>query len=82
MSFMCLYKGPSGECSECGGYDPTGTGLCSHDCGESRARRVALLDAAEQQRRDADDAYGREVDRLHAAGHSYTEIDQMLQGMP
>lgn len=80
--FICAYFGPPGECSECGGYDPTGTGICSHDCGHSRAVRVARMEADEQARRDADDAFGREVDRLRALGHSDTEIDALLRAMP
>jgi len=82
MAFLCLYQGVPGDCSECGGYDPTGTGFCSHDCGAARAERVAEHEAAQQRRRDDEAAFAREVDRLHAAGHSYDEIDLLLAEMP
>lgn len=52
--FVCIYTGPPGECCECGGYDPTGSGLCSFECVESRQARELhgekLSIAAKQQR--------------------------------
>lgn len=82
MTIVCAYLGPPGDCSECGGHDPTGTRLCSHDCAQARADRAAKQDAAAQARRDADDAFGREADRLKALGHTDVEIDDLLKGMP
>jgi hypothetical protein len=79
---VCVYTGVPGECQECGGYDPTGTGFCSHDCRASRALSDARQEAAVQARRDADDAFGREADKLRALGHTDEEIDEMLKEMP
>jgi len=82
MSLVCVYTGYPGDCSEFGGYDPTGTGFCSHDCRAERADRMARREAAIQALRDADDAFGREVDRLRALGHTDLEIDELLKRMP
>jgi hypothetical protein len=80
--FFCAYTGVPGDCSECGGYDPTYTGFCSHECRESRAVADQRHDAAVQARRDADDAFGREADKLRALGHTDSEIDELLKRMP
>lgn len=80
--FVCLYFGPPNECTECGGFDPTGTGFCSHECGDSYAAHQARQEAERQAARAADDAYGEQVDRLRAQGHDYAEIDELLKGMP
>lgn len=82
MTFTCAYTGVPGDCQECGFHDPTYTGFCSHECRQRRADREAAQDAEVQARRDADDAYGREVDRLKALGHTDQEIDELLKGMP
>jgi hypothetical protein len=82
MTVVCLYQGVPGDCSECGGFDPTGTGFCCHDCRAARADREARQAAEVQARRDREDAFGREVDRLRALGHADEEIDVMLAGMP
>lgn len=79
---VCAYTGVPGDCQECGGHDPTGTGFCCHDCATARAERVERQDAERQARRDREDAFGREVDRLRGLGHSDVEIDLMLAGMP
>lgn len=81
-SIVCAYFGPPSECAECGGHDDTGTGFCSHDCRAGWADRGVRLEAAAQARRDADDAFGREADRLRAQGHTDMEIDELLKGMP
>jgi predicted ATP-dependent serine protease len=82
MTFVCAYMGVPGDCQECGFHDPTYTGFCSHECREARAGREERHRAADQDRRDADDAFGREADRLKALGHTDLEIDEMLKGMP
>jgi hypothetical protein len=82
IRIVCAYVGVPGDCQECGFHDPTGTGFCSHDCRAERADRVARQDAAVQARRDADDAFGREADKLRALGHTDEEIDEMLKEMP
>lgn len=79
---VCVYMGPPGECSECGGFDETGTGFCSPDCHADRADREARWRSAVQARRDADDAFGRAAELLHAKGHTDEEIDELLKGMP
>jgi hypothetical protein len=81
-TFVCLYMGYPGDCQECGGHDPTGTGFCSHDCRTDRADRLARRDAAVQALQEADDEFGREADRLRALGHTDEEIDEMLKEMP
>jgi hypothetical protein len=82
MAFLCLYRGVPGDCQECGFHDPTGTGFCSHDCRDRQAQRVAAIEAARQRRRDEEEAFGREADRLRAAGHGDEEIDVLLARMP
>jgi hypothetical protein len=82
VTFVCLYQGVPGDCSECGGFDPTGTGFCCHDCAQARADRAARHAAAAQASRDREDAFAREVDRLRAEGYRDEEIDLMLAGMP
>lgn len=79
---VCAYTGVPGDCSECGGLDPTGTGFCCHDCAQARADRAERHAAERQARRDREDAFGREVDRLRSLGHSDEEIDLMLAEMP
>lgn len=80
--FVCAYTGVPGECQECGGYDRTGTGFCGHDCRDSRATNDARQEAEGQARRDADDAFGLEAERLKALGHTDQEIDELLKDMP
>lgn len=80
-AIVCAYLGPPNQCSECGGHDPTGTGFCCHDCAQARADRVERHEAERQGRRDREDAFGREVDRLRGLGHSDEEIDLMLAEM-
>lgn len=82
MTFICLYQGVPGDCQECGGFDPTGTGFCSHDCREIPALREAKHARELRERRDREDAFAAEVARLRAAGYSYEECDVMLAGMP
>jgi hypothetical protein len=81
-TIVCAYTGVSGDCSECGGHDPTGTGFCGHDCAAARADREARHEAERQARRDAEEAFAAEVDRLRGLGHSDEEIDLILAGMP
>jgi hypothetical protein len=81
-AFVCLYQGPPGECKECGGSDPTGTGFCDHDCATDFEDRQAARAAVEQQRRDREDAFAREVARLRGEGYGDLEIDLMLADMP
>lgn len=64
VGFACLYFGPREECSECGGFDPTGIGFCSHDCAAARADRDALRDADRAARRAREDLFAAEVARL------------------
>lgn len=86
MTIVCAYSGRPDECPECGGFvrrpGERGDQFCSDDCAADYADRTTAQDAAAQARRDADDAFGREVARLRAAGHSYEEIDVLLAGMP
>lgn len=79
---VCAYGGVPGDCSECGGHDDTGTGLCSTVCRQARADREAGHAAADAARRAAEDAYGAEVTRLHDLGHTYEQIDQLLKEWP
>jgi hypothetical protein len=82
-SFMCLYHGRPGECLECGGHvdDPEGR-FCTQACEDSYDANLATLEARAQQRRDAEDAYGRMVTNLRAEGLTYDEIDRRLAGHP
>jgi len=80
--FVCLYTGPPDQCQECGGFDPTGTSFCSHNCRESRAAHVARMRQQEQADRAAVDAYGEAVARLRDEGKTYEEIDRLLAHMP
>lgn len=80
--FLCAYTGVPGDCAECGGHDPTGTGWCSHDCRQAFEDRGAQAEAQQQARRAADDAFGREADRLRTLGHTDREIDELLKDMP
>jgi hypothetical protein len=82
LNIVCVYTGIPGDCSECGGHDATGTGWCSHDCRQAFEGRGAQIRANIQARRDADDAFGREADRLRSVGHTDEEIDEMLKEMP
>lgn len=82
MSYLCAYFGYADECSECGGFNETGTKFCSHDCAAHRADRVAEMDARIQERRDRENAFAREVERLRVLGHNDQEIDHLLAGMP
>lgn len=82
LNFVCAYTGPPEACRECGGFDATGAGFCSHDCAAAWADRGKRLEAADQARRDADDAFGREADRLRTEGHTDEEIDEILKDMP
>lgn len=80
--FVCAYMGVPGDCQECGGFDPTGTGFCSHDCAAARAERAAQLDAALADRRTREDSFARECERLRGQGYTDREIDALLVGMP
>ena len=79
---MCLYFGPRDECSECGGFNATGTQFCSHDCAASQADRVARMEADRLARRAREDAFAAACEQLRARGHSDEEIDVLLAGMP
>lgn len=81
-AFVCLYQGPPGECKECGGFDPTGTGFCGHDCAANFENRKLAHAVAEQQRRDREDAFAHEVARLRGEGYGDMEIDFLLADMP
>lgn len=86
MSFACAYFGDPSECPECGGsIQAPGARqdrFCGDDCAASHADRVAAQERAQQARRDREDAFGREVNRLRGLGHTDEEIDVMLAGMP
>lgn len=82
LHIVCAYTGVPGDCSECGGWDPTHSGFCGDDCRDARLDREERHRAEAQARRDADDAFGREADRLRAAGHTDVEVDELLEGMP
>ena len=82
LHVVCVYTGIPGDCQECGGWDATGTGFCSRDCRADRADRMARREAAIRALEDADDACGREAERLRALGHTDLEIDKMLKDMP
>ncbi len=79
-NFVCLYMGRSDECPECGGFNDTGHRFCSHDCAANFDERGRQIEAVQQARRDEEDAYGREVDRLWALGYDYEEMDALLAG--
>ena len=78
MTFVCIYMGRADECPECGGYNITGTKFCSHECADSYDQRQQENAALMQARRDEEDAFGREVARLRALGHSYEECDRIM----
>lgn len=80
--FVCVYTGRADECMECGGFNQTGDRFCSHECAGSYADRAAVQEAEVQARRDREDAFGRECDRLRALGYGDVEIDALLIGMP
>ncbi len=82
MNVVCVYMGRPDECPECGGMYEGAAKFCSHDCGASWADRGAAHERERHARRDADAAYGAEVDRLRQLGHTDTEIDAMLRNMP
>lgn len=82
IPIVCIYTGIPGDCSECGFYDPTYSGFCSDECRDARLDREERYKAEVQARRDADDAFGREVDQLRALGHTDEQIDELLKGMP
>lgn len=82
LNIVCAYTGVPGDCQECGGHDETGGGFCGDDCRDARLDREERHKAAVQARRDADDAFGREADRLRALGHTDLEIDDMLKDLP
>ena len=81
LSIVCAYTGPPDTCAECGGYDPTGTGFCSHDCRADFHTRGDRHEAERLARRAADDAFGVEADKLRAQGHTDQEIDELLKDM-
>lgn len=80
--FVCLYFGRVDECPECGGFNETGTRYCSTECEANAAERMTEQEVRAQLRRDQDDAFGAEVDRLRALGHTDVEIDELTRGMP
>lgn len=82
MNIVCVYTGNPNDCPECGGHNPTGQQFCSHDCAADRADREARREAAVQARRDAEDAFAVEVERLRGLGHTDHEIDELLKDMP
>lgn len=71
---VCAYTGPPGDCQECG--------FCSDGCRYARLDREDRHQAALQARRDAEDAFGRELVRPRSLGHTDEEIDEMLKDMP
>ena len=82
INFVCAYFGRSDECQECGFFNFTGTRFCSTGCEAGYHERSARMDAAAQRRRDQDDAFGAECERLRALGHTDAEIDELTKGMP
>lgn len=86
MTIVCAYFGRPDECTECGGQvrrpGERVDRFCSDDCAADYTQRAAAQDTAVAARRAAEDAFGREVDRLRAAGHSDERIDVLLAGMP
>lgn len=79
---VCAYFGRADECQECGGFNETGTRFCATECEADFADRAAAQEALAQRRRDQDDAFAAEVDRLRALGHTDGEIDELTRGMP
>lgn len=77
MNIVCLYLGRPRECQECGFFDETGTGFCSHECRQARADREARHLAELQTRRAEEDAFGDAVQRQRAAGRTWQEVDAM-----
>ena len=82
MTVVCAFTGIPGDCQECGGHDPTGTGFCSHDCRAARADREARHEAERQAQRENEAAFAAAVDQLRERGHSDEEIDDILKGWP
>lgn len=80
--FICLYFGRPDECPECGGFNDTGTRFCSHECAADWDERGRQIEAEAQARRDRDDAFGRECERLRALGHTDAEIDALTASLP
>lgn len=79
MNFVCAYTGPPNECAVCGGWSDIAGPACSNDCADEWAARGARLAAEEEARRDADEAFGQEVDRLRRLGYNDQEIDKLLK---
>lgn len=86
MNIVCAYFGNPADCPECGGAVPTPGArqdrFCGDDCASASLDRAAAQQAAQDARRAREDAFGVEVDRLRALGHTDVEIDVLLEGMP
>lgn len=86
MSFFCAYLGDPAECMECGFSVPDPGArqdrFCGDDCAASYADRGAAIEAARLARRAREDAFGEEVERLRALGHTDEEIDLLTVGLP
>lgn len=83
MSFVCLYQ-PK-HCHECScelGPGAIDGRFCDAECADAFAEAVTRIEASEKARRQAEDDFALEVERLSAAGYSYTEIDTILADMP
>jgi hypothetical protein len=76
-AFVCAYTGVPGDCSECGGHDPTGTGWCSHECREARAERVAGQRAVLDARRAEEAAFAVFVEECRRDGLADEQIDAL-----
>jgi hypothetical protein len=80
--FFCAYQGSPYECTECGGVKPGDLPYCCHECAASAAARAERHRREIADQRARADAFGREVDRLRAAGHTYQQIDELLKDVP
>jgi hypothetical protein len=81
--FFCLYQ--PHRCHECGrelGSSAIDGRFCSLECADSQAEALTRIEESDHRRRQAEDDFAAEVDRLSAAGYSYAEIDTILEDMP
>ena len=79
--YACTYLG---SCWECGGsvdaVTPGGIDgrWCDTDCADSYAANQTAVEARQQARRAADDAWGDEAHQLILEGHSYEQADAIM----
>jgi hypothetical protein len=83
MSFICLYQ--PNRCHECDrelGLNAIDGRFCDGECADAFAEAQTRIEESDRLRRQAEDAFAAEVERLSAAGYSYAEIDTLLEDMP